>query len=301
VSWQYLEGNEWINYPHGLTCRIESLYSGNSPHYLYTPGNPHTSGHYAIEAAKGEAIGDPREAFHHDLSTRQIIFEVSSCGVWLRGAHDQNDNFTERDFLSGMQRRVRRAGGTPREGGEDEWGYKEKIRIVFESGMADWTDTRQKCGLCGKTDGPFTTTDCCGGTVCDTEGQYRVNSYERDGQCGRNHRLQSICAHHHGHTSHEGDWKSCKKCEDDFHPYDYAAKATSQFVSGTVRRYNFDDNVRTDIHPADVPFPTCSECGVNVNTTEESLHTLGMRKSMGGNRILCANCGGGFGKVRTQY
>jgi len=25
VSWQYLEGDEWIKYPYGLSCRIESL------------------------------------------------------------------------------------------------------------------------------------------------------------------------------------------------------------------------------------------------------------------------------------
>ena len=44
VSWQYLEGNDWINYPYGLSCRIERLYHANSPHYLYTPENPHCSG-----------------------------------------------------------------------------------------------------------------------------------------------------------------------------------------------------------------------------------------------------------------
>ena len=41
ISWQYHEGGEREDYPLGLAGRIESLYDGNSPHYLYTPGNPH--------------------------------------------------------------------------------------------------------------------------------------------------------------------------------------------------------------------------------------------------------------------
>ena len=128
--------------------------------------------------------------------------------------------------------------------------------------------------------------------VCDTEGQYELGSYERAGQCARNHRLHSICGHHNSCSQHnEEDWKKCKECEDTFHPFDYAVKATAQPVSGTVRRYNFDDNVRTDVHPSDVPFPACSDCGANVNTTEESLETLRMRKSVGGGKIVCNKCG----------
>lgn len=296
VSWQYLEGNEWINYPYGLTCRIESLYSGNSPHYLYTPGNPHTSGQYVHSAARGEEVSNAKCAFFHDTSTRQIIFEVSNRGVWLRGLHSQTDNFTERDFYTCMCRRVRRVGGEPRAGGEDEYAYKQQVRVIFESGMVDWTDSREKCGLCGKTNGPFTLTDCCGATVCDTEGQYQINTFEREGQCARNHRLQSICGFHDA-EGHDGDWRTCKDCEDFLHPYDYAVKATSQAVAGTVRRYNFDDNVRTDTHPADVPFPTCHKCEVLVNTTEESMRTLSMRKSFSGGKVTCSGCGGGFGKI----
>lgn len=195
---------------------------------------------------------------------------------------------TERNFYTGLQRRVRRL-GTPRAGGDSE-GYKQHQKIVFESGMVDWKDKRAKCGLCGKTGGPFTITKCCGRLICDTEGQYRPGSYEREGQCVRNHRQHSICAHHNA-ENHDGDWKDCTTCETYFHPYDYAVKATSQAVSGTVRRYNFDDNVRTDIHPADVEFPQCSKCGKNVDTTEESLQTLCLRKTMGGGKVICANCG----------
>eukprot|EP00573_Skeletonema_grethae_P008453 CAMPEP_0201696740 /NCGR_PEP_ID=MMETSP0578-20130828/8304_1 /ASSEMBLY_ACC=CAM_ASM_000663 /TAXON_ID=267565 /ORGANISM="Skeletonema grethea, Strain CCMP 1804" /LENGTH=523 /DNA_ID=CAMNT_0048182769 /DNA_START=109 /DNA_END=1680 /DNA_ORIENTATION=- len=296
VSWQYFKGDEWINYPYGLSCRIESLYSCNSPHYLYTPGNPHTSGQYVHSAIMGQEVGNEKCAFFHDTSTRQIIFEVSNRGVWVRTNHNQTDNFTERDLYTGMTRRVRRVGGEPRAGGESGYGRKQQSRLIFESGMVDWTDCRQKCGLCGKTDGPFTVTDCCGTTICDTEDQYQINSYEREGQCYRNHRLQSICGFHNS-EGHGGDWKTCKDCEDFFHPYDYAVKATSQAVAGTGRKYNFNDNVRSDVHPADVTFPTCHKCEAFVNTTEESVRTLSMRKSFSGGKAICSGCGGSFGKV----
>mmetsp|Transcript_18663 Transcript_18663/g.26581 ORF Transcript_18663/g.26581 Transcript_18663/m.26581 type:complete len:325 (-) Transcript_18663:153-1127(-) len=234
--------------------------------------------------------------FFHDTSTRQIIFEVSNRGVWVRTNHNQTDNFTERDLYTGMTRRVRRVGGGPRAGGESGYGRKQQSRLIFESGMVDWTDCRQKCGLCGKTDGPFTVTDCCGTTICDTEDQYQINSYEREGQCYRNHRLQSICGFHNS-EGHGGDWKTCKDCEDFFHPYDYAVKATDQAVAGTGRKYNFNDNVRSDVHPADVTFPTCHKCEAFVNTTEESVRTLSMRKSFSGGKAICSGCGGSFGKV----
>jgi hypothetical protein len=296
VSWEYLEGNEWKRYARGLSCRIESLYSCGSPHYLYTPGNPHTSGQYIHEAAMGNVVGRVNYSFFHDTSTRQIIFEVSKHGVWQSGPHDRTDNFTERDFFTGMKRRVRRVGGVPRAYSPVDYRMKVRESMMFESGFVDWEDKRKKCEMCGKTDGPFTSTECCGATVCDTEGLYQINSYERDGQCARNHRLQSICGFHDA-EGHGGDWKSCKKCEEFFNPYDYAVKATSQAVSLTQRKYNFDDNVRTDIHPADVPFPTCHACDALVNTTEESTRTLGMRKSFSGGKVTCSKCGGGFGKV----
>ena len=285
ISWQYHEVGEWKDYPLGLAGRIESLYDGNSPHYLYTPGNPHTSGRYVSSAARGEEIGDPRNAFLHDTSTNQIIFELSNRGTWERDCHNVTDNMTERNFFTGMQRRVRRLGGTPRPGGDDAY-RKRQNSFVFEPGIVDWNDTRDKCGLCGKMDGPFLTTECCGRLVCDTEGQYRINSYEREGQCSRNHRMHSICAHHNS-NNHEGDWKSCTKCEEDYHPYDYAVKATSQAASGTVRRYNFDDNVRTDINPADLALPNCNKCGKVVDTTEASEQTFNMRKVMSGGTITC--------------
>ena len=101
----------------------------------------------------------------------------------------------------------------------------------------------------------------------------------------RNHRYGSICAYHH-QEGHEGDWKECQVCVSDFHPFDYAVKASNQADSGTERRYNFDDNVRHDLDLSIVDFPTCHECDAPCDTTEETTRTLGMRKMMGGGKTV---------------
>mmetsp|Transcript_20148 Transcript_20148/g.57797 ORF Transcript_20148/g.57797 Transcript_20148/m.57797 type:complete len:569 (-) Transcript_20148:310-2016(-) len=313
IVWEYLdEQGEWVVYPAGVSRSIEGLYRSYSPHFLYSPGNPHSQGRFSPDAMAGETVGMPTARIgSHGVATRQIIFS------------DDLENMTERDLFSGLQRRVRRVGGEPRTGNAAEGLMREMIEMrggvpqpgdklydlycevqemsprhaeEFKRFCVDWKDTSRKCGLCGSTSGPFIQMKCCGGTVCDTEDQYSIGSYERDGQCARNHRLNSICHFHH-EEGHSGDWKSCQTCENYFHPYDYAVKATSQHVSGTVRRYNFDDNVRHDIHPADVPFPTCFYCDRKVDTTEESTKTLSMRKHMGGGKVRCSNHGGGFGKI----
>lgn len=76
-------------------------------------------------------------------------------------------------------RRVRRIGPTPHVMGE------ARSRSEFESGksgMIYGMDDREKCGLCGKTDSPFTTTECCGGTVCDSEGTYSIGSHTKENE-----------------------------------------------------------------------------------------------------------------------
>jgi hypothetical protein len=154
------------------------------------------------------------------------------------------------------------------------------------------------CGLCGSRRGPFMLTECCGRRLCDTEGEYEMGSYERDGQCARNHRLNTICGYHHN-EGHEGEWKSCKTCEGDFHPFDYAVKATSMKVACTERKYNFEDNVRGDLFPQSMCFPQCDVCGVPVDTTEETTRTLSMRR-MSGQPPLCEQHGGGFGVIKPS-
>ena len=149
------------------------------------------------------------------------------------------------------------------------------------------------CGLCGNKFGPFVKTPCCGRVVCDTEGDYQMFSYERVGQCARNHRNHSVCGFHYN-ESHRGDWKDCAKCEEYFHPFDYAVKAVSQARSGTIYKYNFDDNVRTDLDPASIPMPQCFECTNRVNTTEENNRTIMMRKLFH-SPVLCEEHGSVYG------
>jgi ribosomal protein L32 len=273
TSWQYQENGHWVDFPKGVSTRIENLYSSGSPLFLYTPGNPHLHFSFCTEALSGRCVGAPSFVTHHDQSTRQIIFD-DQCP----------DNMTETDFYTGLQRRVRRVGK------KRQPIHRKSFPFDLMDGI-DWYDKSPRCGLCNSKKGPFMITECCGRTLCDTEDQYKLGSYERDGQCGRNHRYHSICAHHHNENHECDDWKTCQQCKDDFHPYDYAVKATSQAVSGTQRKYNFDDNVRNDIHPADMPFPTCSECGVYVDTTEESTRTLMMRNMSGGGNVQCTACG----------
>ena len=136
------------------------------------------------------------------------------------------------------------------------------------------------CGLCGRRDVKHMITECCGNMVCDTEDQYEMHSYQREGQCARNHRYHTICGYHHN-ESHPGSWKDCKTCENDFHPYDYAVKATAHELGGGFWQYNFDNNVRTDIDLRSIPLPQCSVCKKVVDTTEENTRTLSMRRMAG--------------------
>ncbi len=151
------------------------------------------------------------------------------------------------------------------------------------------------CGICGSNKAALMLTECCSRLVCDTEKCYQMMSYQREGQCARNHRYGSICGFHH-QEEHAGDWKTCSLCVDFFHPYDYAIKATSMAKSGTCRRYNFDDNVRDDLEPEAVGPPRCSkkDCGNVFDTKEETTRTLMIRKMLN-KPTLCELHGGAFG------
>lgn len=201
---------------------------------------------------------------------------------------------TERDLFTGMRRPVRRLGPLPptennimdeRDKLGPEYHYKDNSQ---NSGTF--------CGLCYSTRGPFVKTECCGNWVCDTEDNYEMGTYEREGQCVRNHRYGSICAFHH-QEDHHGDWKECQKCVECFHPFDYAVKALPMHLAGTQRRYNFDNNVRFDLDVTTIDFPTCHRCNEPVDTTEETTRTLIMRKMMSRGKLFCKYHGGGFGTV----
>jgi len=67
--------------------------------------------------------------------------------------------------------------------------------------------------------------------------------------------------------------------------------------SRTVRRYNFEDNVRKDLDPVKIGWLKCETCGDPVDTTEETTRTLTMRR-MAGQAPLCEAHGGGFGNIK---
>jgi hypothetical protein len=262
---------------------------------VYTPGAPHCegsatnwNGRPSWVSPSDPVAGDVWLMNPHDQATRQIVFrELTPTNAPL---------MTERDLFTGMRRLVRRSGPLP---SRENQILNDRNKLGQEFHYKDnTTNNGSFCGLCYSTRGPFMQTECCGNWVCDTESGYEMGSYEREGQCARNHRLGSICAYHH-QEAHEGDWKDCQMCVESFHPYDYAVKASSMAASGTCRRYNFDDNVRHDLPITTIDFPTCSQCGEPVDTTEETTRTLMMRQHMGSGKIQCKFHGGGFGMINT--
>jgi hypothetical protein len=88
-----------------------------------------------------------------------------------------------------------------------------------------------RCGLCGKTEN-LTRTECCGQWICDDEDQYVPFSYERN-SCHRNHSRYTLCSHHFN-ESHQGDWKTCKTCRDDFED------DLEMYVEYGTNEYNFE-------------------------------------------------------------
>jgi hypothetical protein len=73
--------------------------------------------------------------------------------------------------------------------------------------------TDKQCFICGKTNG-LVKTPCCGRWICDDEDRYVLFSYSRN-SCHRNHRRYTLCGYHFN-EGHEGDWKACRKCREDF-------------------------------------------------------------------------------------
>jgi hypothetical protein len=292
AAWEYqdVHTKEWRPYHAFIQNELESMYTIGSPHFLYRPDAPHCIGGYADGSLQIEEfyVGQIDHMVQHDVSTRQVILKAKNrAGRPLM-------TFLERDLYTGMKRLVRRTGTPPEQ-------YSRGFPLPFPLATNVLLLPKKRyCGLCHSTSNRLVQMECCGGYVCDTEPDYQLGSYERKGQCARNHRLNSICFWHfqEGHSS--SDWKTCQDCQSFFHPYDYAVKASSMADSGTCRRYNFDDNVRTDLEPWAIDLPVCQECQRPVDTTEETTRTLSMRKTMGGDRVLCVHHGGGFGKINME-
>lgn len=92
--------------------------------------------------------------------------------------------------------------------------------------------TTPPCGLCGKSKKPRYKTECCGNWICGDESEYVMFSYSRD-ICSRNHRRFTLCGFHHT-EKHKGDWKTCKKCREDF------KHELEMYVWYGTNEYNFE-------------------------------------------------------------
>ena len=88
---------------------------------------------------------------------------------------------------------------------------------------------RPRCGLCGATK-DLIRTECCDQWICDDEEEYMVFSYARN-SCRRNHDRYTLCGSHFN-EGHNGHWKDCEKCRDDFE--------TEMYVYYGTNEYNFE-------------------------------------------------------------
>jgi hypothetical protein len=128
---------------------------------------------------------------------------------------------------------------------------------------------QSKCGLCGKIE-DLVKTECCGKWICDDEHKYVLFSYAKN-SCYRNHRRFTLCGHHFS-EEHDGSWKNCPKCREDF--------ATEMYVYYGTNEFNFE---KLENPPTYKP-THCSKCGVGI-----SLGTDGY--TISGNEYWCQECG----------
>jgi len=118
---------------------------------------------------------------------------------------------------------------------------------------------KPRCGLCGKTKN-LTKTECCGNWICDDEHNYVLFSYARN-SCCRNHDRYTLCSHHFN-EGHSGDWKTCKKCRNDFE--------TEMYVYYGTNEYNFE---KLENPPKFKP-TRCAKCQkiINLGSDGYSMH-----------------------------
>lgn len=131
---------------------------------------------------------------------------------------------------------------------------------------------RPSCGLCGsKTN--LTRTECCGQWICDDEDQYVPFSYARN-SCYRNHSRYTLCGYHFN-EGHEGDWKTCIKCREDF------SHELEMYVEYGTNEYNFE---KLPAPPA-FELTYCSGCGKRIVMAEGGY-------TVRDGKYTCFKCGG---------
>jgi len=115
------------------------------------------------------------------------------------------------------------------------------------------SETKRKCGLCGKTK-KLKKTECCDQWICDDEHEYVIFSYARN-SCDRNHRRLTLCGFHYS-EQHEGEWQNCEACRKEFETEMYVWYGTNEF--------NF---VKLQNPPTYEP-TKCSGCGTVIHLGE---------------------------------
>ena len=141
---------------------------------------------------------------------------------------------------------------------------KKSTARLKTTSMAD----RCRCGLCGKT-GNLTRTECCGQWICDDEHQYVPFSYSRT-SCFRNHRRYTLCGYHYA-EDHEGNWKDCPTCRDDFQ--------TELYVYYGTNESNFEKLK----NPPDYEPTRCAKCNRIISLGEDGY-------TISGDDYLCERC-----------
>ncbi len=129
-------------------------------------------------------------------------------------------------------------------------------------------EDRPRCGLCGKTK-KLMRTECCGHWICDDEEKYVLFSYARN-SCARNHSRYTLCAFHYN-EGHEGSWKDCMICRNEFE--------TELYVYYGTNEYNFE---KLENPPAYLP-TKCSKCGAIISLGYDGY-------SRRGNEYYCEEC-----------
>jgi len=130
------------------------------------------------------------------------------------------------------------------------------------------SSSKPRCGLCGKTT-KLTKTMCCDQWICDDADKYVLFSYARN-SCYRNHDHFTLCGYHHA-EEHSGNWKDCKKCQEDFE--------TEMYVYYGTNKYNFEKLE----NPPEYEPTKCSKCGNVINLGEHGY-------SISGQDYFCEKC-----------
>lgn len=144
---------------------------------------------------------------------------------------------------------------------------KTKTKSTAKRKKTSQTD-RPRCGLCGRT-GNIIRTECCGQWICDDEHEYVLFSYTRN-SCFRNHRRYTLCGYHYG-EDHEGNWKDCPACRDDFE--------TELYVYYGTNEYNFEKLE----NPPDYEPTRCAKCNMVISLGEDGY-------TISGDDYLCEHC-----------